>query len=254
MLNDFWLDNFWIAGAGLLAGAMNAAAGGGTFVTVPALIAAGVPSVAANMTSTLAMCPGAFASAYAFRNDFRDFSDASLRSLLTVSVVGGAVGAAALIVTPTRAFDAMIPWLLLLGAVSFAFGKQIGEWLRARMTLGRTALLATQFGLGVYAGYFGAAVGLMMLAAWTIFGARDLPAMIACRILIVGVSNAVAIGFFVTLGQIYWSEAAVMLVAGVIGGAVGAVLAKKVPVPQLRLGISVFNFAITAAFFWKTFL
>ena len=246
-------DYILIAFAGLLAGAMNAAAGGGTFVTVPALIAAGVPSVAANMTSTVAMCPGAFASAFAFRKDFRDFGDASLPVLLGVSLVGGLAGALLLINTPTRAFDAMIPWLLLLGAVSFAFGKQIGDWLRQRMTLGRTALLAAQFLLGVYAGYFGAAVGLMMLAVWTIFGARDLKAMSACRILIVGASNAVAIVVFLAIGVIWWNHALVMLVAGVIGGYAGARIALLVPVQSLRTGISIFNFAITAAFFWKTF-
>lgn len=243
----------WIFAAGLLAGAMNAAAGGGTFVTLPALIAAGIPSVAANMTSTVAMCPGAFASAYAFRKDFRDFSDVPLRHLLAISLVGGAVGAMGLIYTPSHTLDVIIPWLLLMGAVSFAFGKQIGEWLRARMTLGRGALLFMQFLLGVYAGYFGAAVGLMMLAVWTIFGARDLPAMLSSRILIVGFSNAVAIVFFLAIGTIYWKHAMVMLVAGIIGGYFGALIARRVPVQKLRLGISIFNFAITAAFFWKTF-
>ena len=117
-----------VALAGFLAGAMNAAAGGGTFVSLPALIAAGVPSVAANMTSTLGLCPGTFASAYAFRKDFRTFCDAPITVLIGVSLVGGALGAVLLIVTPSRAFDQIVPWLLLFGAFAFAFGRSIGRF------------------------------------------------------------------------------------------------------------------------------
>ncbi len=242
-----------LALVGLLAGAMNAAAGGGTFVSMPALIYAGVPSVSANMTSTVALFPGAFASAYAFRKDFRPFGDASPKVLLVISLIGGAAGALLLINTSTRAFDDIVPWLLLFGAVAFAFGRQIGDWLRARVRLGKPELLVVQFMLGVYGGYFGGAVGLMMLAAWTIFGARDLIAMSAARTLVVGVTNATAVIFFVALGTIYWTQALVMMVAGVAGGFLGAMIAKRIPVHRLRIGISCLNFAITAAFFWKTF-
>jgi uncharacterized membrane protein YfcA len=242
-----------LAFVGLLAGAMNAVAGGGTFVSVPALISVGVPSVAANMTSTVALFPGAFASAFAFRKDFRPFGDASPRLLLGLSLVGGATGALLLIGTSTRAFDAIVPWLLLIGAIAFAFGRQIGDWLRVRVKLEKPALLAVQFLLGVYGGYFGGAVGLMMLAAWTIFGARDLIAMSAARTLIVGITNATAVIFFVAFGTIYWPQVGVMLVTGVIGGYLGARISRRIPVAWLRLGISCLNFAVTAAFFWKTF-
>ncbi len=242
-----------VACAGLLAGMMNAAAGGGTFVSVPALIAAGVPSVAANMTSTVALFPGAFASAYALRRDVRDFGDAPLRLLLGFSLAGGALGALLLINTSSRAFDALIPWLLLLGSVAFAFGREIGGWLRRRISLGRPALLSVQFLLGVYGGYFGGAVGLMMLAAWTIFGARDLPAMNASRVLVVGATNATAVVFFIAIGTIHWPLAIIMLLAGVAGGYAGALISRRIPVQRLRVGISILNFTITAVFFWKTY-
>ncbi len=247
------MEYVWVALAGLLAGAMNAAAGGGTFVTVPALIAAGVPSVSANMTSTIAMCPGAFASAWAFRKDFRDFSEASLRLLIGVSLAGGACGALLLIYTSSRFLDGLIPWLLLMGSIAFAFGKQIGDWLRMRITLGKASLLATQFLLGVYGGYFGAAIGLMMLAVWTIFGARDLVAMSASRILLVGLTNAVAVVFFVAIGTIFWTHGLVMMGAGIVGGYLGALIARRIPIQKLRVGISCLNFTITAIFFWKMF-
>ncbi len=243
-----------LALVGFLAGAMNAAAGGGTFVSVPALIAAGVPSVSANMTSTIALCPGAFTSAYTFRKDFRAFGDASPLTLLLLSIAGGAAGALLLILTPGSAFDGLIPWLLLTGSIAFAFGRRIGEFLRARMTLGKTSLVVVQFMRGVYGGSFGGAVGLMMLAAWTIFGARDLVAMSAVRILVVACANATAILFFLAAGVIYWPQCFVMMAAGVAGGHFGARIAQKIPVHSLRAGISCLNFIITAIFFWKTFL
>ena len=131
------LELLFVGLAGLLAGVMNAVAGGGTFVTVPALIAVGLPSVVANMTSTVALFPGAVTAAWAYRKDFRDFAEVSVKTLLAVSLGGGVVGALLLIVTPSASFDKLIPWLMLLGSVAFAFGKQIGDWLRARVSLGR---------------------------------------------------------------------------------------------------------------------
>src|SRR3954464_7037177 len=106
---------------------MNAAAGGGSFVSLPALVYVGVPPAAANMTSTVALFPGAFASAYAYRNDVGDFEGVSIRRLLPVSLVGGLLGALLLLYTPSRSFDLVVPWLLLTGAIAFAFGRQIGE-------------------------------------------------------------------------------------------------------------------------------
>ncbi len=247
------IDFALLAFVGLLAGAMNAIAGGGTFISLPALISVGVPSVAANMTSTVALFPGAFASAYAFRKDFRAFGDASPWLLLGVSLVGGALGALLLIYTPSRAFDAIVPWLLLIGAIAFAFGRGIGDYLRARMRLGKPALLGAQLLLGVYGGYFGAAVGLMMLATWTIFGARDVKAMAAARTLIVGLTNAMAVVFFVLIGQIHWPQALVMMAAGIAGGYLGALAARVAPPEKLRVGISCLNFAMTAVVFWRTF-
>jgi uncharacterized membrane protein YfcA len=240
-------------GAGLLAGAMNAAAGGGSFVTFPALISAGVPSVIANATSTVALFPGAFASAYAFRHDFRRFDSVSLRTMLVVSVTGGVAGALLLIFSPASIFDELVPWLLLFGAVVFAFGRQAGVALRRVVRLGRSSLLATQFVLGIYGGYFGGAVGIMMMAAWSIFGLSDIRAMSAARTLLVGATNAVAVVCFVFAGLVWWPQALLMLVAAVAGGYAGARVARRVDPDRLRAAITVFNFAVTAAVFWRTY-
>ncbi len=240
-------------GAGLLAGAMNAAAGGGSFVTFSALISAGVPSVIANATSTVALFPGIFASAYAYRHDFRSFGTVSLRAMLAVSMAGGVAGALLLIFSPARIFDLLVPWLLLFGATVFAVGRQAGTLLRRVVRLGPAALLGAQFALGVYGGYFGGAVGIMMMAAWSLFGMSDVLTMSAARTLLVGATNGMAVVCFLVAGLIWWPQALLMLVAAVAGGYGGARLARRADPDRLRAAITVFNFLITAAIFYRTY-
>ena len=239
-----------LLGAGLLAGAMNAAAGGGTFVTLPALVFAGVPSLAANASSTVALVPGTFASAWAYRRDFRGFEGVGMGPMLAVSVAGGLVGALLLLRTPQGAFDALVPWLLLLGAVTFAGGRQAGAALRRRVRIGPRVLLGCQFGLGVYGGYFGGAVGIMMMATWSLLGSVEVGGMGAARTLLVSAANAVAVLCFVAAGVVWWPQTLVVLVAAVVGGYFGARVARLLPPARLRLGIAVFNFVLTAGFFW----
>ena len=240
--------------AGLIAGSMNAAAGGGSFVSFPALVFTGVPSVAANMTSTVALFPGSFASAYAYRHDFRSFERASIGVLLPVSLAGGVTGALLLLFTSSKVFDAVVPFLLLTGTLAFAYGRQAGDWLRTRLPIGTKSLIAGQFLLGIYGGYFGGAVGLMMMAVWTVFGVGDLNAMNAAKSLLVGATNTVAVVCFVVAGSVFWPQALVMLVAAVIGGYFGARVARRIDPKRLRLGISCLNVVITALFFWRTYV
>jgi len=174
-------DLLLVAGAGLLGGAMNAIAGGGSFVTLPALVAAGVPSLNANATSTVALVPSALATAFAYRRDFRGFEGVKLSTMALISVAGGALGALLLLVTPQRIFDHLFPFLLLFGVLAFAFGRRIGDALRARMRIHPHALPAAQFALGVYGGYFGGAVGVMMMAAWSVLTTASINAMQASR-------------------------------------------------------------------------
>src|SRR4051812_6201758 len=161
-------------GAGLLAGAMNAAAGGGSFVTIPAMVFVGLPSVAANASSTVALLPGTLASAWAWRRDFQSFEGIPLWWLIAISLGGGLLGAVLLLVTPQRAFDDLLPWLLLTGTLAFAFGRQFGTALRSKVRIGRGAVLAAQVILAIYAGYFGGGVGIMMMAVWSLLGDIDI--------------------------------------------------------------------------------
>lgn len=153
---------------GLLAGTMNAVAGGGTFITLPALIFAGVPSVAANESSTVALVPAALASGWAYRHDLKGFDGVSLRAMLAVSVAGGLAGALLLLFTPQRTFDALVPWLMLIGSLAFAVGRRVGAWLRPIVHIGTATLLFGQFILGIYGGYFGGGVGILMMAVWSL--------------------------------------------------------------------------------------
>ena len=237
--------------AGLVAGAMNAAAGGGSFVTLPAMIFAGVPSIEANASSTVALFPGAAASVFAYRDDFKPFEFLSLRVMLAVSMLGGLFGALLLLLTPAKRFDAIVPWLLLAGTLVFAFGGQAGAWLRRVVRIGPLTVLCVQFLLGIYCGYFGGAVGIMTLAVWSLMGMTDIRAMNATKTLVVGATNAVAVVCFILVGKVWWPQTCVMLIAAVLGGYGGARFARRVPPHRLRFGISVFNFVITAVFFLR---
>jgi uncharacterized protein len=236
--------------AGLVAGAMNAAAGGGSFVSLPALIFAGVPSVAANESSTVALFPGAFASAWAYRREFRPFESVSMAAMIGVSLAGGLAGAVLLLVTPAKLFDNLLPWLLLAGSVAFAFGPIVGAWLRRRVHISRAVFLCSQFLLAIYGGYFGGAVGIMMMAAWSLLGPTDIKAMNAAKTLLVGTTNAMAVACFIALGKIWWAQTLVMVSAALIGGYGGASIARRLPSQATRNGIAAFNFVITAVFFY----
>jgi hypothetical protein len=240
--------------AGFAAGAMNAIAGGGSFVSFPALVAAGLPGVAANASSTVALVPGTLASAFAYttgrhRMGVIGLGPVGFRTLLVVSIAGGLTGAVLLLVTPGATFDAVIPWLLLLATIVFATGRRLGEALRRRVRLGRRAMLGVQFILGVYGGYFGGAVGLMMMAAWTLLDAVDLKAMNPARMLLVSAMNLVAVACFAIAGQVWWPQAAAVLVGALAGGYVGARVGQRLPAGVVRVIVTLVTVGMTVVFF-----
>jgi len=173
-----------LIGAGLMAGAMNALAGGGSFVSLPALIAVGVPSVVANASSTVALYPGGLASLWVYRRAGEPVCGVPISVMAGLTLVGGLAGAAILLSTPGAVFDAILPWLLLVATLALAFARSLGEALRRRARVGPVAVGAAQLLLGVYGGYFGGAVGLMMLAVWSLATGADLKALQAPRTLL----------------------------------------------------------------------
>lgn len=232
---------------------MNALAGGGSFVSLPAMIAAGVPPVQANTSSTVALFPGGLASAWAYRDGLGPVGAVSLRALLVATLCGGLAGALLLLRTPSAAFTFVLPWLLLVACVALAFGRQLGEALRRRCHVHANAVLAVQFALGVYGGYFGGAVGIMMIAMWGLLDSRDIKRLNAPRTLMVSAANAVAVIAFIVAGAVRWPETLAMLIGAVLGGYGGALLGKLTPPRVVRAGTLLATSCITLAFFVKTY-
>lgn len=242
-----------LIGAAFLAGTMNAIAGGGSFVTFPALVFTGVPSIIANASSTVALFPGAFASAWAYREDYSSFKNVSFRAMLAVSLAGGVTGALLLLLTPQRSFDRVIPWLLLIATIAFAYGPRLAPLMHRFFHVGPAALLLLQYVVAIYGGYFGGAVGLMMLAVWGLFGITDVKAMSASRVLLVGSMNAIAVVCFIIAGKVWWTQTLLMLGGAVVGGYLGARLARRLQPERLRLAITILNIVVTAAFFLRAY-
>lgn len=239
--------------AGLLGGAMNALAGGGSFATFPALVAAGVPSVAANATSTVALFPGGAASTWVYRSSLGAVCGVPLRPVLLVTVLGGLLGAVLLLVTPSDIFDRVVPWLLLAAAVAIAFGPRLGPLLRARLRIGPALVLPLQFVLGVYGGYFGGAVGLMMLALWALLDGAEIRALQAPRTVLTTAANSIAVLCFIVAGAVRWPEALAVGLGALAGGVLGSYAGKGLPAGVVRAATVTLAFAVTAAFFVRAY-
>ncbi|KIG03093.1 sulfite exporter TauE/SafE family protein [Caballeronia concitans] len=239
--------------AGFVAGAMNALAGGGSFVSLPALIAAGVPPVQANASSTVALFPGGAVSAWAYRDGLGPVGSVSMRKLLVATLFGGLAGAVLLLSTSSSTFSFVLPWLLLCASLTLAFGRRLGEALRRRWRIGAPAVLAIQFALGVYGGYFGGAVGIMMMAVWGLLDTRDLKSLNAPRTLLVSAANSVAVITFAVAHAVRWPETIAMLVAAIAGGYSGAQVGRRASPALIRTGTLLVSAGITVAFFVKTY-
>jgi uncharacterized membrane protein YfcA len=237
-----------------MAGAMNAIAGGGSFITFPALVFTGVPSIVANASSTVALFPASLTAAWGYRKHLRDVGGISIRTMLIASTVGGMAGAFLLLYTKQRVFDVIVPWLLLMASVTFTFGPKLAPYLRRLGRIHAPALFVVQFILAVYGGYFGAAVGIMTLAAWSLLGQDDLHAMNAAKNVLVGSMNLVATVCFIVADKVSWPEALTMLVGGVLGGYFAARMAGRMSPKGIRVFIIVASFVVTAVFFYKAYL
>ncbi len=241
-----------LAAAGLLAGAMNAIAGGGSFVTFPAMVFAGLPPVTANASSTVALFPGTIASSFAYRSEVRGIGGYRLVVLAPISFAAGLVGAMLLLATPAHLFDVVIPWLLLLATLTFAFGARAGIALRRVIRIRRGALPIVQFVIATYGGYFGGAVGLMMMASWSLLTASDdLKSMAPARVVLVSAANGGAVLWFIGAGAVRWPETLAMLGASVIGGYLGARLTRVLPAPIVRGCVIVLTAIVTLVFFLR---
>lgn len=242
-----------VALAGVAGGVMNALAGGGTFGTLPALLAAGVPANVANATSNVALLPGAATSAWAFRGELGPVGGVDHRLLAGITFAGGLVGSALLVVTPGATFDVIVPWLVLYAFVVLAFGRRASAWLAARVTIGARTLVVAQALLGVYGGYFGGGVGLMTTATYGLLASITPRAMFAPRTLMLAVANAAAAIVFVGSGMVAWWYCVPMLVGAVVGGWGGAVVGRQLPERVVRVGTLAVTGVTAVVFFWRTY-
>ncbi|HZX26653.1 MAG TPA: sulfite exporter TauE/SafE family protein [Telluria sp.] len=235
--------------AGVWAGFQNALAGGGSFVTLPALILAGLNPLAANITSTVALFPSYVISGWAGRSMVSGVGQLGFRALFVLSVAGGALGGVLLLATPSTLFARLVPWLVLFATAVFAWGSfaRRGE---AHERIGVRATAAAQFLIAVYGGYFGGGIGFLMMAALTMAGLSVRHAG-ATKNALSGVLNASAVLLFLFSPQLHWREAALLGAGAVAGGWLGAHALNRVPERALRIGVIVLGVALTIGLFAK---
>ena len=242
-----------VAGAGFLAGMINAVAGGGSFVTLPALVFCGLPSTAANETSTVAMWPGTLASFAVYRREIEGQPRLAL-TMAGVSILGGALGAWILLHTSPLTFDQLLPWLTLFATVLFTYGKRLAALLR--LSLGEAGdagalvkLGVILFFIAIYGGYYGAGAGIVVLAVLSLLGMQNIHAMNALKTLANMAFNASAVVMFVLKGAVVWPAALCMMAGGLAGGYGGAWLARRLPPAWVRGFVIVTGVATTLYFF-----
>lgn len=241
------------AGAGVIGGAMNALAGGGTFATLPALIALGLPANIANATSNVALLPGAGTSAWAYRRELEPVAGISVRLLSSLTFVFGLIGSLLLVVTPTDAFDQIVPWLLLFAFTAMVFGKHAADWLHARVIIGRPTLLAVQSLLGIYGGYFGGGVGLITTALYGFLANIRPRELFAIRTTMLAVANLAAAFIFIGFAMIGWRVCLPMLLGSIAGGWLGAMVGKRLSHRVIRIGTLLVTGVTTGVFFVRAY-
>lgn len=237
--------------ASIWAGAQNALAGGGSFVTLPSLMLTGMDARAANVTSTVALFPAQVVTGFTGRADAKSPPGLTMWTLTVISLIGGALGALILLATPPTMFARLVPWLVLFATALFVWGSffrrmpEQGEEHWPPWTVG-----VMQFGIAVYGGYFGGGIGLMMMAALTLTGLAIRNAGAAKNIL-AGVMNASAVVIFVFSKDVHWAQALVTAVGASFGGWAGALMLRRVNERLLKLGVVALGFALTIGLFWK---
>jgi hypothetical protein len=242
-------------GVAVVAGAINAVAGGGSFLSFPILLLAGVPPIQANATNTLALWPGALGSIGAYRNELRGpEARRVLWPLLATGVFGGLLGAVTLLYTPQQTFLRLIPYLMLVSTLLFAFSRTITKAFRTKggeAALSTAGGAAAQFFVAFYIGYFGAGAGILMLALLALLGVQQIHRINAYKTVQAAVCNGIAILAFVAKGVIYWKHAGLMVAGALLGGYYGAWLAQKMKQEHVRWIVIAIGASMTVYFFLR---
>jgi uncharacterized protein len=248
----------WLVIASFLAGALNAMAGGGSFLSFPAILGVGVLPIQANATNTVALWPGQFTSIAAYWQDLK----ANVRLVVPVvsaALLGGVVGAIVLLHTGQATFMAMVPWLLLLASGLFAASGPVSRWLqRNRVSVEGSgpSLVPLWFGVVLvcfYIGYFGAGAGFLLMSVLAIFGIQNFNQVNALKVIATTTANGIAVVTFIIEKQILWKYCLLMMVAAAVGGYLGAHYSRRMNPKYMRLLVVCIGLSMAAYFFWKQY-
>ena len=255
-LLDSWGVWALLAGAAFAAGVLNAIAGGGSFLTFPALVFVGLPPIVANATSAVAVSPGYLGSTVGFKAELAALPPQRLKQETLIAAVGGVLGALLLLVTPAQVFIGLVPWLLLFATVLFVLGPRVAQ---LRTAAGGSAGDASQasplkrhlglLAVAIYGGYFNGGLGILLLALYTVCGEKQLSTSNALKNLNSLVLSLLSVATFAVAGAIAWGPALVMMVAATLGGYSGAHVSKKIPVAWVRGTVVATGLVMSVVFF-----
>lgn len=235
--------------AAFCAGVLNTIAGGGTFLTFPALVFIGVPPVVANATSAVAVFPGYLGGALGFRDELSKFDQTQMVKLLGVTVAGGLIGSLLLLVSSDEAFSIVVPFLLLAATMAFLYGDKIRAWAaeknRAVTPYGSAGLLL----VSIYGGYFNGGLGIVLLALFALWGMANIHSMNGLKIWLSFALSAISVVVFAVGGLVEWHYALGMMIASTLGGYAGAPIARILPNSVVRGLIALVGFSMSAVFF-----
>jgi uncharacterized membrane protein YfcA len=249
---DTWTSVALLAVAAFAAGALNAIAGGGSFLTFPALVFTGLPPMVANATSALAVSPGYLGSTLGFRAVLAELPARRLRRETAIAALGGVAGALLLLGTPAKLFTGIVPWLLLFATLLFAAGPALAKRAQAASAGGHGLARWREPGLlavAIYGGYFNGGLGILLMALYTVAGESRLDTVNALKNLNSLVLSWLAVAAFVVAGAIAWKEGLLMMVAATAGGYVGARWSQRLPVVWVRRGVIATGLVMSGVFF-----
>jgi|TARA_B110000305_G_scaffold180094_1_gene199621 hypothetical protein len=238
--------------ASFFAGIINSIAGGGSFLTFPALVFAGVPTIAANATSAVAVFPGYLSGALGFAKELKAFPKSKFLLLIFLSISGGVLGSILLLITPEVVFSFIIPWLLGFATLLFAFGNYVSKL--AEKTSDKNGFksnIATLL-VCIYGGYFNGGLGIVLLALFSTLGMRDIHLMNGLKNIMSFALSAASVVTFAIAGIVFWKYAIIMMIAATIGGYFGVIVARKLSKSIIRIIIVIIGTIMTFIFFIKT--
>lgn len=254
-----FFDVIFLFMAGLFGGVLNSIAGGGSFITFPALVFVGVPPLIANATNTFSSCGGYFSGVYAFRHKLKKHQKEVFLTVLS-SLIGGTVGAFLLLQTSESSFENAIPWLLLFATLLFIFGARANTLLQAyseknKYTLHFKSILLSLslLGISIYGGFFNAGLGIIVLSYLTLSGHKNINVMNGLKLVVSSSVSLAAICLFILNDSIAWVEGSVVLVGTLLGGYYSAHISMRLNPEKIRLFVGFISSIITAYFFYVTY-